>query len=86
MAYSNRICLNGKSGYSEPMQKRKAKSFALKDLELNTRAAADAFAVVARQYTAEATKSPEAALRALVKTGILTKSGRLSRRYAQKKA
>lgn len=39
------------------------------------------FAIAARAFTRKATRSPEAALAVLVSEGILTPSGRLSKRY-----
>jgi hypothetical protein len=39
------------------------------------------FAVAARAFTRKATRTPEAALAVLVKEGILTPSGKLSKNY-----
>lgn len=41
------------------------------------------FRKAAKEFTKEATKSPEAALRALVDLGIYTPSGRLRKQYTR---
>jgi hypothetical protein len=46
-----------------------------------TRTEAEAIRNALRDYTQEATKSPEAALKALQDMGIITKSGSLSENY-----
>jgi hypothetical protein len=53
-------------------------------LDLNSPATAEAFEAMAKAYTKKATKSKAAAIKTLQREGILTKGGRLTRRYAAK--
>jgi hypothetical protein len=53
-------------------------------LDLSAPATARAFKAAAKAYTAKATKTKTSAIETLRREGILTKNGRLTKRYAAK--
>ncbi len=62
--------------------KRKVKESAAKDsVDLTSAEAVRRFQKAAEDFTREATRSKEAALKVLVEAGIYTKSGKLTRNY-----
>jgi len=62
--------------------KRKVKESAAKDsVDLASVEAVRRFQKAAEDFTREATRSKEAALKVLVEAGIYTKSGKLTRNY-----
>jgi hypothetical protein len=53
-------------------------------LDLSSPATAEAFEAAAEAYTADAIKTQASAIKALHREGILTKTGRLAKPYADK--
>ena len=51
-------------------------------LDLDSPATAEAFRLAAEAYTRTATRTKEAAVRTLQREGILTRSGKLTKRYS----
>ncbi len=63
------------------MRTKKKAAITSRSVDLTTREAVERFREAAADFTSEALRSKESALKALVESGIYTKSGKLTKNY-----